>query len=112
VSKISHALAFVDSVSLALPMGPFNRHPFPGGFHLAKVPSMASRAQVEAQRIWLEAELLAIERAIDDQRHSPVLEDAAAQGEVLRLLTAELEDCRARLRAVNARLSEMRGTAP
>jgi hypothetical protein len=73
---------------------------------------MEPLAQREGERIWMEAELLAIERAIDDQRRNSMPEAADAQDGVIRLLTGQLEERFARLQEVNAKLAELRRAGP
>jgi hypothetical protein len=73
----------------------------------APVLHMEPLAQLEGERTWLEAELLAIEQAIEDQQRTPML-DGEAHDEVIRLLREQLEDHFAQLRSVNAKLAEMR----
>jgi hypothetical protein len=72
---------------------------------------MEPLAQLEGERLWLEAELLAVERAIEEQQRTP-MPDAEAQDEVIRLLRGQLEAHLARLRIVNAKLGEKRGAGP
>jgi hypothetical protein len=73
---------------------------------------MEPLAQLEGEQTWLEADLLRIQRALDDQQRHPQPEAADAQNEVVRLLTIGLRDCLARLDVVNERLAEMRGAQP
>lgn len=69
---------------------------------------MEPLAQLEGERIWLEAEFLALQRALDDQQRHPMLEAPDAQDEVIRLLTISLQKHLAQLRTVNARLAARR----
>lgn len=70
---------------------------------------MDVRAQLEDERQRLEADLLTLEKAIDDQRRQYLpLEALNAQGEAISLLNASFESHFARLKSVNERLAQMR----
>lgn len=73
---------------------------------------MEPLAQLEGERIWLEAEVMALQRALDDQQRHPSPAIADAQDEVVRLLTISLRAHLARLIAVKERLAEVRNAQP